>query len=97
MNGATPELQADPSLISQDAGGSVDWSLDKDSQQRRQFFEQQYGERRPNEKKIVPLIKPYKRDDNEPRIYDWYRVFAVALCSARPREKVDIRIARQAL
>ncbi len=47
--------------------------------------------------KVVPLIKPYKRDDNDPRIYDHYRVFAEALCSARPREAVDIRICRQAL
>jgi len=98
LNGGAIELQADPSMIPQDSSTAlVDWTLDKDSVQRRQFFEQQYGERRPHEKKIVPLIKPYKRDDNEPRIYDWYRVFAVALCSARPREKVDIRIARQAL
>ena len=72
------------------------WKLDPESTNRKKFFDQQYGDRKGREK-VVPLIKPFKRDDEEPRIYDWYRVFAVALCSARPRERVDIRIARQAL
>lgn len=92
-----PDLNCDPASIDRGgARGPVDWSLDKDSQQRQKFFDQQYGDRKQREK-MVALIKPYKRDDDEPRIYDWYRVFAVALCSARPREKVDIRICRQAL
>ena len=69
---------------------------DRQTERRRGFFEQQYGDRR-GQGKMVPLIKPFKRDDMEPRIYDWYRVFAVAISSARPRERVDIRIARQAL
>lgn len=92
--GYFPNLQTDPAKIP--AGTVVDWSLDKDSRQRQMFFDQQYGDRK-GQGKTVALIKPYKRDDDEPRIYDWYRVFAVALCSARPREKVDIRIARQAI
>jgi hypothetical protein len=89
-------LNVDPSTVDHARPASVDWSLDKDSLQRKQFFDQQYGDRKGREK-VVAQIKPYKRDDEEPRIYDWYRVFAVALCSARPREKVDIRICRQAL
>ena len=92
-----PDLQVDPATIEGTGATSVNWSLDQESIMRKNFFNQQYGERRPHERKVVPLIKPYKRDDDEPRIYDWYRVFAVALCSARPHEKVDIRIARQAL
>jgi hypothetical protein len=92
-----PVLQADPGQISADGSANTNWNLDRDGQLRKQFFDQQYGERRPDDKKMVALIKPYKRDDDAPRIYDWYRVFAVALCSARPREKVDIRISRQAL
>lgn len=87
-----PNLQQDPANISTDAN----WRLDMESTKRQKFFDQQYGDRK-GRQKLVPLIKPYKRDDEEPRIYDWYRVFAVALCSARPRERVDIRIARQAL
>jgi hypothetical protein len=87
-----PHLQKDPALITLDAA----WRLDPETVKRKNFFDQQYGDRK-GRQKHVPLIKPYKRDDEEPRIYDWYRVFAVALCSARPRERVDIRIARQAL
>jgi hypothetical protein len=89
-------LNFDPSRAELAAAAAVDWNLDKDSLQRKQFFDQQYGDRKGREK-VVAQIKPYKRDDDAPRIYDWYRVFAVALCSARPREKVDIRICRQAL
>lgn len=95
-NGGEVVLNEDPARADLTATSGVDWSLDKDSQQRKMFFDQQYGDRKGREK-VVAQIKPYKRDDDEPRIYDWYRVFAVALCSARPREKVDIRIGRQAL
>jgi hypothetical protein len=91
-----PDLNLDPCTIEASAAAGVNWSLDKDSLQRKQFFDQQYGDRKGRDK-VVAQIKPYKRDDDAPRIYDWYRVFAVALCSARPREKVDIRICRQAL
>jgi hypothetical protein len=83
------DLQADPTR-------GAETTFDRDTVLRRKFFEQQYGQKRGVEK-VVPLIKPYKRDDKDPRIYDHYRVFAVALCSARPREAVDIRISRQAL
>jgi hypothetical protein len=85
------DLQVDPAKTQM-----AEFSVDRDTGLRKEFYDKQYGQKRGTEK-IVPLIKPYKRDDDEPRIYDWYRVFAVALCSARPRERVDIRIARQAL
>lgn len=85
----TPDLQQNPNR-------NENWHLSKDAGLRAKFYDQQYGQVKGVEK-VVPLIKPYKRDDDQPRIYDWYRVFAVALCSARPRERVDIRIARQAL
>ena len=45
----------------------------------------------------VARIKPYMRDDEQPRIYDWHRVFAVAISSARPHEAVDIKISRQSM
>ena len=83
------DLQVDPTH-------GTELTFDRDTGLRRKYFDQQYGQKRGVEK-IVPLIKPFKRDDYDPRIYDWYRVFAVALCSARPREAVDIRISRQAL
>lgn len=70
--------------------------LKEDTLMRKDFYTRQYGQVKGVEK-CVPLIKPYKRDDGEPRIYDWYRVFAVAISSARPHEMVDIRISRQSL
>jgi hypothetical protein len=90
-----PDLQQDPREIQPhpNARGLVE---DRDTIQRRAYYQRQYGQKRGVEK-VVPIIKPYKRDDEAPRLYDWYRVFAVALSSARPREHVDIRIARQAL
>ena len=88
-----PDLQVDPRVI---VPRGTDLVEDKDTQLRRSYYQRQYGQRKGVEK-VVPLIKPYKRDDEEPRLYDWYRVFAVALSSARPREHVDIRISRQAL
>jgi len=91
--GQEPLLQHDPA---DDPAAEAMWKLDPEATQRKKFFDQQYGDRKGREK-VVPQIKPYKRDDDQPRIYDWYRVFAVALSSARPRERVDIRIARQAL
>ena len=72
------------------------WENKEDAQLREKHFERQYGQKK-GVQKHVPMIKPYKRDDDYPRIYDWYRVFAQAICSARPFEAVDIRISRQAL
>jgi hypothetical protein len=69
---------------------------DKATVLRDEFFVRQYGQKR-NVSKVVPLVKPYKRDDKYQCIYDWYRVFAVALSTARPRELLDIQISRQAL
>ena len=49
--------------------------------------------------KTVPRnarIKPYVCDDENPRIFDGYRVFATALSPARPpHEPVDIKISLQ--
>lgn len=47
--------------------------------------------------KNVARIKPYMPDDEQPRMYDWIRVFAVAISSARPNEMVDIKISKQSL
>ena len=73
-----------------------DYKLTGDAQARKKFNDREYGQRKDHDK-CVALIKPYKRDDQFPRLYDWYRVFAIAISSARPREAVDIRICRQAL
>ena len=71
-------------------------SLDPAADTRRDFAARQYGQ--PADRpKVVARIKPYWRDDVNPRIYDAYRVFAVAISCARPHEPVDIKISRQAV
>lgn len=72
------------------------WKNSTDAQQRQHFHDRQYGQKKGVDKQVA-MIKPYKRDDDHPRIYDHYRVFAVAISSARPFEQVDIRISRQAI
>lgn len=72
------------------------WTTAPEATTRQNFNNRQYGQKRGVEK-LVPLIKSYKQDSEHPRVYDWYRVFGVAISSARPFEAVDIRISRQAL
>ena len=43
------------------------------------------------------MIKPFIADGDDQPIYDWHRVFARAIASARPGEELDIMIFRQAL
>jgi hypothetical protein len=69
---------------------------------RRHHNDYQYGvdmgRKAPADKAShVARIKPYLRDDAQPRLYDWMRVFAVAISSARPNEMVDIKISRQSM
>jgi hypothetical protein len=69
---------------------------------RRIFNDLQYGatnnSKTPSDKaKHVARIKPYLRDDAQPRLYDWTRVFGIAISSARPNEMVDIKICRQSM
>ena len=96
-DGWDPEIdQLQPAL------GPIHGQLPMSDDQRRVHNDMQYGrhatENRANDKsKHVARIKPYVRDDEQPRIYDWYRVFATAISSARPHELVDIKISRQSL
>ena len=78
------------------AEGGQQWEMSNDAQQRRFFYDREYGQKKGVDKQVA-MIKPYKVDDDFPRIYDAYRVFAVAIASARPFEMVDIRISRQAI
>lgn len=69
---------------------------------RRHYNDLQYGavnnSKEPADKaKHVARIKPYIRDDDQPRLYDWQRVFGIAISSARPNEMVDIKICRQSM
>lgn len=69
---------------------------------RKQYNDLQYGaaknSKAPADKaKHVARIKPYIRDDSQPRLYDWQRVFGMAISSARPNELMDIKICRQSM
>ena len=72
------------------------WSTPNDAQIRQAHYNLSYGQRA-DKQKIVAKIKPYFRDDANPRLMDWYRVFGVAIASARPNEMCDIKIARQSM
>lgn len=77
--------------------GTLTWGLDKRETSREDYHKLQFGQQGSKKDKVVARIKPYFRDDEHPRLYDGYRVFAVAISSARPHEMVDIKIARQSL
>ena len=80
------------------AGQPIDptWSTPKDAQVRQAYYDLSYGQR-VDRVKFVAKIKPYFPDDENPRLMDWYRVFGVAIASARPNEMCDIKICRQSL
>jgi len=77
---------------------------DADDERRRKFFDRGNGNyAAPSRdgnikgKQRVAYPKPFRYDDDNERIYDRRRVFAKALCSARPFEPVDIMVCRQSL
>lgn len=74
----------------------VNWQTPEDAKVRQAHYNLSYGQRR-DKQKIVAKVKPYFRDDENPRLMDWYRVFGVAIASARPNEMCDIKIARQSM
>lgn len=74
--------------------GVTNFSLPQRDEKRKNYHEKVFGQK-PRSPKVVPRIKPFIRDDQNPRMYDHMRVFAVAVTSARPHEMVDIKIARQ--
>ena len=84
-------LQKDPGQIDNNQ-----WAVGADAVQRAEFRDRQYGQKRGMEK-AVPMLKPYIATGEDDSIYDWYRVFARAISSARAHEEVDIMIFRQAL
>lgn len=87
----------DPSYVLAGGGaGQAAWDLPGDARIRQANYELQYGQKA-EKQKIVARIKPYFRDDGNPRMYDWIRVFGVAISSARPSEMCDIKISRQSM
>jgi hypothetical protein len=79
-----------------DAEGRETWERRPDAQIRQTYHDLSYGQRAGKEK-IVAKIKPYIADEENPRLFDWYRVFAVAISGARPNEACDIKISRQSM
>jgi hypothetical protein len=67
-----------------------------DAQVREAYYNLSYGQKA-DKMKIVAKIKPYIPDEDHPRLNDWYRVFGVAIASARPNEMCDIKISRQSM
>ena len=84
----TPEYEAGEA-------GSV--HLEKSASQRETFHSRGYGNVSDKQTKLVARVKPFFRDDDNPRIYDHYRVFAVAIAAARPHEMLDIKISKQSV
>jgi hypothetical protein len=80
------------------AGQLIDptWSTPADAQVRQAHYNLSYGQKK-DKVKVVAKIKPYFKDEVNPRLMDWYRVFGVAIASARPNEMCDIKIARQSI
>uniref|UniRef100_A0A7S0MKC3 Uncharacterized protein n=1 Tax=Cryptomonas curvata TaxID=233186 RepID=A0A7S0MKC3_9CRYP len=98
--GDTPR-NVDPSTTEsltrkRDADGRETWGVRPDSRIRQAHYELSYGQKA-DKMKLVAKIKPYFRDDENPRLNDWYRVFGIAIASARPNEMCDIKISRQSM
>jgi hypothetical protein len=98
-DGNDPEVDYEAAAAPAAAAGDI---ADPRNAARRHYNDYQYGvdkdAKRPADKSHhVARIKPYIRDDEQPRIYDWMRVFAVAISSARRNEMVDIKIGRQSM
>lgn len=92
----------DPTLCS--VGNNINippaWRQRDAERDRQKFYERQYGNiaakgKQRGHTKLVPFIKPYKIDEYNPRLYDWVRVFAIAIGSAGPHQDLDIKISRQ--
>ena len=99
QDGNDPEVDYSAAAVLPGAAGAV---VDPHGAARRHHNDYQYGvdqdRKAPADKAHhVARIKPYLRDDAQPRLYDWTRVFAVAISSARANEAVDIKIGKQSL
>ena len=88
----------DPRMTMRNAGRveSTGRELPEDAQERQVYHARQFGAP-PSKEKIVARVKPFFRDDENPRMYDFYRVFGVAISCARPHEMLDIKIQKQSL
>lgn len=70
---------------------------DASTSERERFHGRAFGNSSDKKAKITARVKPYFRDDENPRIFDAYRVFAIAIAAARPHEMLDIKISKQSV
>jgi hypothetical protein len=95
-----PSVTIDPATgargTKRDASGREVWPLRPDAAIRGAHYNLSYGQK-PDKQKIVAKIKPYFRDEENPRLMDLVRVFGVAIASARPNEMCDIKLSRQSM
>ena len=82
--------------VKRDSQNRETWGVRPDAQVREAYYNLSYGQKA-DKMKIVAKIKPYVPDEENPRLNDWYRVFGVAIASARPNEMCDIKISRQSM
>lgn len=95
-----PSVTVDPAVHTssrkRNAEGDEVWGLPEDARIRQAHYNLSYGQKA-DKMKLVAKIKPYFRDDQNPRLMDWFRVFGIAIASARPNEMCDIKISRQSM
>ena len=82
--------------VKRDAEGREIWDMQEDARIRQAHHDLSYGQKA-DRMKIVAKVKPYFRDEENPRLNDWLRVFGVAIASARPNEMCDIKLSRQSM
>jgi hypothetical protein len=87
-----------PNVMPEYEDGGVDAVyLDGSATAREKFHTRGYGNISEKQGKLVARVKPFFRDDENPRIYDSYRVFGIAIAAARPHEMLDIKISKQSV
>jgi hypothetical protein len=70
---------------------------DGSTTERERYHGRTFGNASDQKTKLVARIKAFFRDDDNPRIYDSYRVFGIAIAAARPHEMLDIKISAQSV
>lgn len=92
-----PEVELERVAPGREALVSTHLHPDGSTVERERYHSRAFGNESESKAKLVARVKPYFRDDDNPRIFDSYRVFAIAIAAARPHEMLDIKISRQSV
>lgn len=68
-----------------------------DSRARRNFALRGTDVGPGKQRRIIALVKPYREDEYQPRLYDMIRVIGKANHDAQPGQSIDIKLGRQTL